>query len=76
MTKKQKLTFSQIETILRSELINRSFIAELMYPDIKPCSANGKFSNKLHRNGRFRFTADEEKLAIKIVSREYFKLLE
>jgi hypothetical protein len=76
MAHTKELSFDQIEKILRSELINRSFIAEMMYPNIKSSSASGKLSNKLNRNGRFKFTAEEEKRAIRIVSREYFKLLE
>ena len=76
MNSKREFTLSQVEKIAKSQLINRSFIAELMYPDIKASSANGKFTNKLHQNGRFKFTQEEQQRAIRIVSREIFKLLE
>lgn len=75
MKKIPELSYAQVKSILSSGFTNNSYIAKLMYPDVQVASAAGKLWNKLNENGRFRFMPAEREQLIKIVSREYFRLL-
>ncbi len=56
--------------LLESSFINRSLIAEKMYPSIKASSANAKLYNKLKEVNGFRLTKDEQDRLIDILTAE------
>lgn len=73
-TTDQELLYNKILKLLGNGIINNSFVARAMYPDVKSSSACGKFKNKIDGNGHFRFTDDEKVKLVKIFKGQFSNL--
>jgi len=61
-------TIKSVETLLKTNTLNKSEVARRMYPHLKTSSAAAKLKNKLDRKNGFRFTEKEQSKLVIVVS--------